>query len=110
MPHAGIRHAGERQKEPRMDLPRQDRPENDCILCGRCMEVCPVLGCTGREELGPRAKGLMARRLKESPGELSLDKVKALASLCAGCDRCRSVCPAVDRHPRSNVGNQAGLP
>jgi glycolate oxidase iron-sulfur subunit len=76
-----------------MDLPEQERPDDDCILCGRCMEVCPVLGCTGREELGPRAKGLMARRLKESPGELSLDKVKALASLCAGCDRCRSVCP-----------------
>jgi glycolate oxidase iron-sulfur subunit len=76
-----------------MDLPEQERPDNDCILCGRCMEVCPVLGCTCREELGPRAKGLMARRLKETPGELSLDKVKALASLCAGCDRCRSVCP-----------------
>jgi glycolate oxidase iron-sulfur subunit len=76
-----------------MDLKKQDNPENDCILCGRCMEVCPVLQSTGREELGPRAKGLMVRRLKESGNGLSLHKVRELAGLCVGCDRCRSICP-----------------
>jgi glycolate oxidase iron-sulfur subunit len=76
-----------------MDLTMPEHPGNDCVLCGRCMEVCPVLRTTRREELGPRAKGLLVRRLKESGNGLSLRKVRALASLCVGCDRCRSVCP-----------------
>ena len=29
------------------------RPE--CILCGRCLSVCPLFAATGREELSPRA-------------------------------------------------------
>ena len=34
-----------------------NRPE--CILCGRCLSVCPLFTATGREELSPRAKFFM---------------------------------------------------
>jgi glycolate oxidase iron-sulfur subunit len=76
-----------------MELNKPGNADNDCILCGRCMEVCPVLLCTGREELSPRAKGLLALRLKESGNGLDLDRVRGLAELCVGCERCSKVCP-----------------
>lgn len=65
---------------------------DQCILCGKCLEVCPLLGATGREELSPRAKAELCRVLADSPDELSETKVARLAGLCLGCGRCREVC------------------
>lgn len=57
----------------------------DCILCGKCMEVCPLLRATAREELSPRSKMLLGTMDGEEPARL--------ASLCLGCGRCREKCP-----------------
>lgn len=65
---------------------------NTCILCGKCMEVCPLLGATGREELAPRAKSDLCRMLAESSSALSEKDAAKLAGLCLGCKRCRDVC------------------
>lgn len=64
----------------------------DCILCGKCLEVCPLLVATGREELSPRTKADLSRLLTEGDAELSGEDVKRLASLCLGCHRCKEVC------------------
>ncbi|QGY39940.1 4Fe-4S dicluster domain-containing protein [Pseudodesulfovibrio cashew] len=64
----------------------------DCILCGKCLEVCPLLRATGREELSPRAKADLVRLLDGDGGELREANVARLASLCLGCKRCRAVC------------------
>ncbi|MFP4515223.1 MAG: (Fe-S)-binding protein [Desulfovibrionales bacterium] len=67
--------------------------KNDCVLCGRCLEACPVFAATNKEELSPRAKGFLTRVLAERPGSVSLKRVQELASLCVGCGRCSAVCP-----------------
>lgn len=64
-----------------------------CILCGKCMEVCPLLRATNREELSPRSKAELCRVLAELPGELSETDAARLAGLCLGCGRCAEVCP-----------------
>ena len=64
----------------------------ECILCGKCLEVCPFLRATGREELGPRAKADLCRILFEDPNLLSETDVAKLAGFCLGCGRCREVC------------------
>jgi glycolate oxidase iron-sulfur subunit len=67
----------------------------ECILCGRCLEVCPLVTATGREELSPKAKQALAKALRvpsESGEALASKPAAALAGLCLGCDRCRAAC------------------
>lgn len=64
----------------------------ECILCGKCISVCPLIKATNREELGPRAKSDLSRLLKEQPELLKSKDVKALAGLCIGCHRCKAAC------------------
>lgn len=64
----------------------------ECILCGKCLSVCPLIKATNREELGPRAKSDLCRLLKEQPDLLASKDVKQLAGLCIGCHRCKAVC------------------
>ena len=66
--------------------------ERDCVLCGQCLEVCPLVQATGREELSPKAKQLLMRRLQEEPGELACRPAMDLAALCLGCNRCQAAC------------------
>lgn len=63
-----------------------------CILCGKCLQVCPLLLTTGREELGPRSKSDLCRVLAEDPDKLSETDAARLAGICLGCGRCREVC------------------
>ncbi|CAM2061288.1 (Fe-S)-binding protein [Desulfovibrionales bacterium] len=76
-----------------------DRP---CILCGRCLEVCPLVAVTGREELSPKAK----QQLSAALADLALSEVTVpqaaglsgraivdLAGLCLSCGRCVAACP-----------------
>ena len=68
-------------------------PEKECILCGRCLAVCPLFRTTGREELSPKAKQQLARTLLENPAELDEQRAADLASLCLGCGLCEQACP-----------------
>lgn len=65
----------------------------DCVLCGCCLEGCPLLASTGREELSPRAKALLAGPSKAALGKLDEEAVAELAGLCLACGRCEKLCP-----------------
>ncbi len=69
----------------------------DCVLCGCCLEGCPLLAATGREELSPRAKALLAGPSKfkaaNMDGGLPEADVAALTGLCLACGRCEKLCP-----------------
>lgn len=67
--------------------------EKQCILCGRCLGVCPIVAATGREELGPRTKHFLKLHLEEGDESLTAADVRDLAKLCVSCGRCSSVCP-----------------
>ena len=67
------------------------RPE--CILCGRCLSVCPLFAATGREELSPRAKFFLARAVAEGRADLSRKAADLLATVCLSCGKCENACP-----------------
>lgn len=69
------------------------RERRECVLCGCCLEGCPLLAATGREELSPRAKALLAGPSKAALGKLDGDAVAELAGLCLACGRCEKLCP-----------------
>lgn len=64
----------------------------DCVLCGKCLEVCPLLAATGREELAPRSKAHLINILEQDPELLSEQEVSKLAEMCLGCGRCKDAC------------------
>ncbi len=66
-------------------------PEKQCILCGRCLEVCPLFKTGNREELSPRSKGLFLQELQNT--KKTPRKAKRLAGMCLSCGRCKGVCP-----------------
>ncbi|MDR3640668.1 MAG: (Fe-S)-binding protein [Humidesulfovibrio sp.] len=82
----------------------------DCVLCGCCLEGCPLLAATGREELSPRAKALLAGPSKWNAGELPETDVAALTGLCLGCGRCEKLCPQGVRVPVLMAAMRAGHP
>ncbi len=61
---------------------------NFCILCGKCLEVCPVFNVTKREEYSPRTKAFLLNHIEE----FDKKKVKKVLSRCVGCYRCHEVC------------------
>lgn len=64
-----------------------------CILCGKCLEVCPLVAATGREELSPRAKFHLAERAADAGSGLDEKKAARLAAMCLACGRCEKACP-----------------
>lgn len=62
-----------------------------CLLCGRCLEVCPVFRATCREELSPRGKAFLLDQSRHM--DLNDLAVSRLAELCTGCGRCTRICP-----------------
>ncbi len=65
----------------------------NCILCGKCMEVCPLLRASGQEELSPRAKANLSALLASDIEALQEKDAAELAGLCLGCGRCKQKCP-----------------
>ncbi|MDP3428451.1 MAG: (Fe-S)-binding protein [Humidesulfovibrio sp.] len=85
------------------------KPERDCVLCGCCLEFCPLFAVTGREELSPRAKALLSGPSKftfatfassATSASLDDDAVAELASLCLACGKCEKLCPQGVSVPR----------
>jgi len=76
------------------------KPERDCVLCGCCLELCPLFAATNREELSPRAKALLAGPSKFSAATLDEDAVAELAGLCLACGKCEKLCPQGVSVPR----------
>jgi glycolate oxidase iron-sulfur subunit len=67
--------------------------ENNCILCGKCLEVCPLFQATNKEQLSPRGKAFLLQELAHQGEELKEKDVRKLAAICLGCHRCVEVCP-----------------
>ena len=75
--------------------------ERECILCGRCLEVCPLFAATCQEELSPRGKAFVLAKALEQ-GELGTpEAARKLLGLCLGCGRCAQVCPQGRDFPRT---------
>ncbi len=67
------------------------RPE--CILCGRCLSVCPLFAATGREELSPRSKFGLARAVAEGRADVTRRTAEILSTVCLSCGKCENACP-----------------
>jgi len=65
----------------------------ECILCGRCLEVCPLFDATGYEELSPRAKAFLVQSFLKHESGFTFEAIRRFSSLCLQCERCVSVCP-----------------
>ncbi len=65
----------------------------ECILCGRCLEVCPLFCATGREELSPRGKSFLISQALEQGKLGDPEAARKLLGLCLGCGRCVQACP-----------------
>lgn len=73
--------------------PASTPPRHDCVLCGRCLEVCPLYNATGREELSPKAKFYLAQGMAGQSPELSEKTALELAGKCLSCGKCEKACP-----------------
>ena len=87
-------------------------PHDDatCILCGRCLAVCPLFGTTQQEELSPRAKKFLLQEVANRGEGLSQKAVQDLAGLCLGCERCVAECPQGVDVPGALTRLKAGHP
>ncbi|THB71141.1 MAG: (Fe-S)-binding protein [Desulfovibrio sp.] len=65
----------------------------DCTLCGRCLQACPLVKATAKEELSPRAKSFLVQAMEQDIAVLTTRRAEDLAALCLGCGRCGEVCP-----------------
>lgn len=74
-------------------MPSMPNEGRECVLCGCCLEDCPLFAATGREELSPRAKALLAGPSKFSAAVLGDTAAAELAGLCLACGRCEKLCP-----------------
>ncbi|OIO02711.1 MAG: hypothetical protein AUJ49_05735 [Desulfovibrionaceae bacterium CG1_02_65_16] len=85
----------------------------DCVLCGCCLPGCPLLAATGREELSPRAKALLAGPSKWHAADghpLPEADVAALTGLCLACGRCEKLCPQGVKVPQLMAALRAAHP
>ena len=64
-----------------------------CVLCGKCLEVCPLFAATGREELSPKAKFFLAQAMAGNDPEISEKAALELAGKCLSCGKCEKACP-----------------
>ena len=63
------------------------------MICGRCLEVCPLYAASQREELSPKAKFNLRKLLREPGQSLNRKAAAALSSICLGCGKCAKICP-----------------
>ncbi|MBW1711949.1 MAG: (Fe-S)-binding protein, partial [Deltaproteobacteria bacterium] len=64
---------------------------NDCVLCGRCLAVCPVYLATRDEKLSARGRQSLIKA--KDQGRLTADRVfRRSLSACLLCGSCERVC------------------
>ena len=90
--------------------PLPDGPRPVCVLCGKCLEVCPQFAATGREELSPKAKFFLAQTLAGHATRLSEKAAVELASKCLACGKCEKACPFGLCAPELMADLRAGHP
>ena len=63
----------------------------ECMNCGKCMEVCPLGALSGNEFLQERCLSYISQR----KGELSCEEMDAIEKngMVWGCDNCQEICP-----------------
>ncbi|WP_084184791.1 (Fe-S)-binding protein [Desulfonatronum thiodismutans] len=81
-----------------------------CILCGKCLDVCPLFAATGREELSPRGKSFLIRQALEEGNLHDPAAASKLLGLCLGCGRCADGCPQGRNLPELLREEKAGHP
>ncbi|SMP68899.1 glycolate oxidase iron-sulfur subunit [Desulfonatronum zhilinae] len=81
-----------------------------CILCGKCLDVCPLFAATGREELSPRGKSFLIRQALEEGNLHDPAAAGKLLGLCLGCGRCADGCPQGRNLPELLREVKAGHP
>ncbi|WP_161946168.1 (Fe-S)-binding protein [Desulfonatronum thiosulfatophilum] len=84
--------------------------DRDCILCGKCLEACPLFKATGREELSPRGKSFLIQEALEERNLGNPAAARKLLGLCLGCGRCADVCPQGRNLPETLRRIKAGHP
>ncbi len=66
---------------------------DSCVLCGRCITVCPSYRVTRREPMVARGRIWLARQFVEGRMGLS-PTLKLYNDSCLGRQACRAVCPS----------------
>ena len=86
-----------------------------CVLCGKCLSVCPVYRETRIETLSPRGKVALYRAAGE--GDLTIGGIYAdKFYTCLMCEACRQVCPsgveldAILNQSRSDLAHSGLMP
>ena len=85
-----------------------------CIKCGACLTMCPVFKSVGGHAYGNTYMGGIGAVLTAHLD--SLDASEDTVNMCAGCNLCKSVCPASIDVPemvltlRNRLANKHGIP
>ncbi|MCG8533397.1 MAG: (Fe-S)-binding protein [Desulfovibrionales bacterium] len=87
---------------------RQQEPA--CILCGKCVSVCPVFLATKREELSPKAKQRTLAALRGNTQKLTVTDCTKLAEMCLSCGKCATACPQELNFPQQLAAMRASHP
>jgi glycolate oxidase iron-sulfur subunit len=80
------------------------------VLCGKCLEVCPLFDATGNEELSPRAKFHLAAAMAGKNPAVSEKAAVELAARCLSCGKCEKACPLGLCAPELVSGMRAAHP
>lgn len=84
--------------------------EAACILCGKCVSVCPVYLSTKQEELTPKAKQRTIAALKKNEQQLKVTDCTKLAEMCLSCGKCAKTCPQGLNFPQQLANMRAAHP
>lgn len=84
-----------------LDIAKMTSPEyrellDQCVRCGKCLEVCPTYAVFGTEADGPRGRITLMRAVSQGriDRETFLDAFAEHITLCLECRACETACPS----------------